>query len=74
MMEPALAELERRGTHAPAACARVAGLVAQDIPNVELFRRANAWRPEVFYPEDAIEFRTIGLKLPLAKIYRRVPF
>ena len=47
-------------------------LVAQDVPQVELFRRSNAWRPEHFFLEDAVTFESAGLTLPVMQICRRV--
>lgn len=45
-------------------------IVAQDEPQVTLQRRSEQWRPMVYSaPEDIVEFRSIGLSMPLAKIY-----
>ena len=49
-------------------------LVAQNVPQLELFRRGNAWRPEHFFLEDAVTFESAGLSLPVKQIYRRVTF
>ena len=49
-------------------------LIAQDVPQGELFRRSNAWRPEHFFLEDSVTFTSAGLTLPVEQIYRRVTF
>ena len=49
-------------------------IVAQDVPQVEIFRRGRSWRPEVFYLEDTMMFESAGLALPVKQIYRRVTF
>ncbi len=45
-------------------------LVAQDRCEVTVFRRGEHWRPVSYrVPEDLAEFRSIGLTLPVARIY-----
>jgi Uma2 family endonuclease len=45
-------------------------LIAQSQPRVIVHRRAEEWRPRLYSGMDAqAEFRSIGLCLPLAKIY-----
>jgi Uma2 family endonuclease len=49
-------------------------LIAQDRPHVEFQRRAEDWRLNVATSLDqAAEFRSIGLSLPLQQIYEEVP-
>lgn len=46
------------------------GLIAQDQPRVIVHRRAQGWRPMLSSGIDAqVDFRSIGLQLPLAQIY-----
>jgi len=48
-------------------------LVAQDRPEVTVFRRANNWRAEVFSRADeGVALRSIDLELPLSMIYEDV--
>ena len=45
-------------------------LIAQSQPRVIVHRRADEWRPILYSSMDArIEFRSIGLEIPLAQIY-----
>jgi Uma2 family endonuclease len=45
-------------------------LLAQDDHKVTVQRRAENWRPQSYSgPEAAVEFRSIGLSVPLAQIY-----
>jgi Uma2 family endonuclease len=45
-------------------------MVAQDEPQVTLQRRSEQWRPTVYSAaEGIVEFRSIGLSMPLARIY-----
>lgn len=45
-------------------------IVAQDVIEVTVFRREQGWEPEVLESIDSvIELRSIGLSLPLARIY-----
>ncbi len=49
-------------------------LIAQDSREVTLHRRAEGWTPRlVTSPEAPVEFRSIKLSLPLARIYEGVP-
>ena len=48
-------------------------LVAQDEHKLTMHRRADAWRPQLYQgPAAVIEFRSIGLTLPLATIYEDI--
>ena len=48
-------------------------LIAQDQPKVVVHRRAEGWRPTLYSSMDArVEFRSIGLQMPLAQIYEGV--
>lgn len=45
-------------------------LIAQDVPDVVVCRRSENWRPRKFEsPEALVEFGSIGLALPLLRIY-----
>jgi Uma2 family endonuclease len=45
-------------------------LVAQDELEVIVQRRAENWRPQLYAGREAmVEFRSIGLSVPLAQIY-----
>jgi Uma2 family endonuclease len=45
-------------------------LIAQDQPRVIVHRRAEGWRPMLYSSMDArVQFRSIGLEMPLAQIY-----
>lgn len=45
-------------------------LIAQKEPKIIVFRRADDWRPMLYSAMDArVEFRSIGLEMPLAQIY-----
>ncbi len=49
-------------------------LIAQEECEVTIYRRRQNWRPFVCYAlEELAEFRSIGLSLPLAHIYRDAP-
>src|SRR6185437_6841495 len=48
-------------------------LVEQDRPRIIVHRRAEGWRPMLYADTAAlVEFRSIGLSIPLAEIYERV--
>jgi Uma2 family endonuclease len=49
-------------------------IVAQSVPQIDIFRRGDAWRGASYFIEDSITFESIGLTLPLPQIYRRVRF
>ncbi|MHB8814044.1 MAG: Uma2 family endonuclease [Steroidobacteraceae bacterium] len=45
-------------------------LIGQDQPRVIIHRRAEGWRPMLYSSMDArVEFRSIGLQMPLAQMY-----
>lgn len=46
-------------------------LLAQDVQEATLFRRAAGWQPEA-YREGNIPLASVGLDIPLAALYRRV--
>jgi Uma2 family endonuclease len=46
-------------------------LLAQDVQEVTLFRRANGWKPEV-YREGTFPLASVGLEIALTSLYRRV--
>jgi len=47
-------------------------LIAQNQPKVVVHRRAEGWRPRLYSSMGAtVEFRSIGLHVPLAQIYER---
>jgi hypothetical protein len=41
---------------------------------VEIFRRGNAWRVETFFMNDKITLASVGLTIPVARLYQRVSF
>jgi Uma2 family endonuclease len=48
-------------------------LIAQDTREVTVHRRAEGWAPRLITaPDDTVEFRSIQLSLPLARIYEGV--
>ena len=49
-------------------------IVAQSVPQIDIFRRSDAWRGASYFREDSITFESIGLTLPVPQIYRRVNF
>jgi Uma2 family endonuclease len=49
-------------------------IIAQDVPQVEIFRRGNAWRVETFFMNDKITLASVGLTIPVARLYQRVSF
>ena len=49
-------------------------VIAQDVPQVEIFRRGNAWRVETYFLDDTITLQSVDLTLPVAQLYRRVKF
>ena len=44
-------------------------LIAQDTPRVELLRRTEGWRPELFFREHTVELPSIGTRLAVEAIY-----
>jgi Uma2 family endonuclease len=49
-------------------------LVAQKIAQVTIYRRAEGWqRLDLHSPEDTLELRSVGLVLPVARIYEGLP-
>lgn len=45
-------------------------LIAQNQPRIIVHRRAEGWRPMLYSSMDArVEFRSIGLQIPMAQIY-----
>lgn len=49
-------------------------LIAQDVPQVEVFRRRNAWQLETYFMGDTITLESVDLSLTLAQLYRRIQF
>lgn len=49
-------------------------LIAQDVPQVEVFRRRNAWQVETFFMNDTITLESVQLTLPVTQLFRRVSF
>jgi Uma2 family endonuclease len=50
------------------------GILSQDERRLELFRKRTDWAPEVFHDGEDVMFESVGLRLPLASLYRRVSF
>lgn len=49
-------------------------LVAQDVPQVEVMRRRNAWRPEFLFMGDTLVLESVGLSVPVTTIYQTLTF
>ena len=49
-------------------------IVAQSVPQIDIFRRSDAWRGASYFIEDQVTFESIGLTMPVSQIYRRVRF
>jgi Uma2 family endonuclease len=49
-------------------------LVAQDAPQVEIFRRRTDWRRETFNIDDAFRLECVDFTMAVAALYRRVKF
>lgn len=49
-------------------------IIAQSVPQIDIFRRRDAWRGESYFLSDTITFETLSLTLPVEQIYRRVIF
>ena len=49
-------------------------LIAQDVPQVEVFRRRNAWQLETFFMNDTITLESVALTIPVTQLYRRIAF
>ena len=48
-------------------------MVAQKPTNVVIYRRAEQWKPQVLETlESVLELQTVGLALPVARIYEGV--
>jgi Uma2 family endonuclease len=49
-------------------------IVAQDRPEIEVFRRRGGWAREVLKPDDALILDSIGLTLQPSDVYRDIGF
>ena len=49
-------------------------IVQCDTPRIELFRRADDWRPTVFWIEDDARFDSVGLTIPMRRLYQGVSY
>lgn len=49
-------------------------IALQDVPQIELYRRANAWQVEAFYLDDDISFPSVDMTVPVRQLYRRTQF
>lgn len=48
-------------------------IVAQKPAQVVIYRRGEQWRPQILSsPEDTLDLRSVGLTLPVARVYRGV--
>lgn len=47
-------------------------VVSQDLPFLRVFRRRTHWRLESYSAEDTVVLESVGLELPVQRIYRRV--
>ena len=50
------------------------GLIEQEFPQVEIFRRKTGWRREVYQPGDVVMLESINQSLSFEQIYRRIKF
>lgn len=44
-------------------------LVDQEKPEVTVFRRAESWMGTIYGPDDTVEFRSVGLSVPVRRLY-----
>ena len=77
VLSPSTESLDRGGkfvnyTHIPLLQEYV--LVAQDVPQVEIMRRRNAWRPDFLFMGDALTLECVNLSIPVATIYQTLTF
>ena len=49
-------------------------IIAQDVPQVEIFRRRNAWQVETLFMADTLKLESIDLEFPVSQLYRRIAF
>lgn len=49
-------------------------LVAQDVPQIEIMSRRNAWRPQFLFMNDTLVLESVGLSIPVASIYQTMTF
>lgn len=49
-------------------------LVAQDVPQIEIMRRRNAWKPDFIFMSDTLVLESVGLSIPVANIYQTLAF
>lgn len=49
-------------------------IISQSVPQIDLFRRTDAWRGASYFLEDTITFESIALTVPVRQVYRRVSF
>jgi Uma2 family endonuclease len=63
---------EKRFNYTQIASLREYVLVNQDSRRVEVLRREADWLPEVVEDAGVVEFRSIGLTLPIEAIYRNI--
>ena len=47
-------------------------LVSQDTPHLRIYRRRENWQAELYYAKDRFILESVGLKMAVADIYRRV--
>lgn len=75
VLSPSTERYDRAGKFARYQCCptlEVYILVSQDEPHVEVYRRANAWKQELFLTDQVIKLDQLDLELPLAEIYEEV--
>jgi Uma2 family endonuclease len=49
-------------------------LIAQDLQQVEVYRRSNSWEREVLTASDTLTLPSLTFAAPVAQLYRRVTF
>lgn len=75
VLSPSTERYDRAGKFARYQCCptlEVYMLVSQDESHIEVYRRANAWKQELFLMDQVVKLDQLDLELPLAVIYEGV--
>lgn len=66
---------EKSATYRPIPSVEEIVLIAQDWPEVTLFRRSDDWRPHTYTQLDSlVRFESVGFEAPLSAFYESAPF
>lgn len=49
-------------------------LIAQEFPKIEVFRRSQAWRCEIFFIEHSFRLESVDMEFTVSDIYRRIKY